>query len=201
MRLYQRLDGGWPKAVGEAKVDYHHPLTVGQKATLRDDGGRNDATIDNGATTHEITYLLRAFVRTSNPAGRAAAGRGVRYLLSMQYPSGGFPQFYPDLSGYHLGITYNDDAMVRVLTLLCSVAERRAAWAGARGIGCILQTQYVRHGQRTAWCAQYDEKTLLAAKARNFELPSLSGGELVPAPGAVPWVGNRSSTTRPHDQR
>ncbi|RZK27448.1 MAG: pectate lyase, partial [Hymenobacter sp.] len=108
-----------------------------------------------------------------------------------QYPNGGFPQFYPDLSGYHHEITYNDDAMVRVLTLLRSVAERRGDYASvqdlrtqaqaavARGIACILQTQYVRRGQRTAWCAQYDEKTLLPAKARNFELPSLSGSESV----------------------
>jgi len=191
MLLYQRLDGGWPKAIGDTKVNYNHPLSVVQKATLRDDAGRNDATIDNGATTHEITYLLHAFVLTSNPAYRDGAERGVRYLLKMQYPNGGFPQFYPDLSSYHHEITYNDDAMVRVLTLLRDVAERRGDYASvqslrgpaqqavARGIECILKTQYVRNGQRTAWCAQYDEKTLQPAKARNFELPSLSGSESV----------------------
>jgi len=48
-----------------------------------------------------------------------------------------------------------------------------------RGIDCILKTQYVQHGKLTAWCAQYDEKTLQPAKARNFELPSLSGSETV----------------------
>ncbi|RZK16690.1 MAG: pectate lyase [Hymenobacter sp.] len=115
----------------------------------------------------------------------------MRYLLKMQYPNGGFPQFYPDLSGYHHEITYNDDAMVHVLVLLRNVAERRGDYASvqdlrapaqaavARGIACILQTQYVRNGQRTAWCAQYDEKTLQPAKARAFELPSLSGSESV----------------------
>ncbi|RZK59256.1 MAG: pectate lyase [Hymenobacter sp.] len=191
MLRYQRLAGGWPKAIGDAKVDYKQPLTVVQKATLRDEAGRNDATIDNGATTHEITYLLHAFQATSNDAYRQAGERGVAYLLKMQYPNGGFPQFYPDLSGYHHEITYNDDAMVRVLTLLRSVAERRGDYASvqnlrapaqaavARGIACILQTQYVRHGQLTAWCAQYDEQTLQPAKARSFELPSLSGSESV----------------------
>lgn len=191
MLRYQRLDGGWPKAIGDVKVDYHHPLSTVQKATLRDDAGRNDATIDNDATTREISHLLRAFTLTSNPAYREAAARGVRYLLKMQYTNGGFPQFYPDLSSYRHEITYNDDAMVRALTVLRGVAERRGDYASvqelrapaqaavARGIACILKTQYVRNGQLTAWCAQYDEKTLQPAKARAFELPSLSGSETV----------------------
>ena len=192
MLYYQRADGGWPKAIGEQKVNYSRPLSVVQKATLTDDAGRNDATIDNDATTREIIYLLHAYTATSNAAYRLAAERGIRYLLKMQYPNGGFPQFYPDLSGYHHQITYNDDAMIRVLTLLRAIVARKgdyaivdqglrmqAQQAVARGIDCILKTQYVRQGQLTAWCAQYDEKTLLPAKARNFELPSLSGSESV----------------------
>jgi PelA/Pel-15E family pectate lyase len=55
----------------------------------------------------------------------------------------------------------------------------QAQAAVERGIGCILKTQYVRGGQLTAWCAQYDEKTLQPAKARAFELASLSGDESV----------------------
>ena len=192
MLIYQRLDGGWPKAFGEQHVDYHRPLGAVLKATLLDEAGRNDATIDNDATTREITYLLHAFATTSNPAYRRAAEKGLRYLLKMQYPNGGFPQFYPDLSSYHHQITYNDDAMIRVLRLLRAVAQRQGDYASvaqdlrlqaqpavARGIACILKTQYRRQGQLTVWCAQYDEKTLLPAKARNFELPSLSGSESV----------------------
>ena len=60
----------------------------------------------------------------------------------------------------------------------------------------------------TAWCAQYDEVSLLPAKARAFELPSLSGEESVgivrflmdteqptPAiekpPWKAPWPGSK----------
>ncbi|WP_324672111.1 pectate lyase [Hymenobacter sp. GOD-10R] len=192
MLYYQRLDGGWPKAIGEHKIDYNQQLSAVQKATLTDDAGRNDATIDNNATTHEITYLLHAFTTTSNPAYRKAAEKGISYLLKMQYPNGGFPQFYPDLSSYHHQITYNDDAMIRVLRLLRAITERKGDYASVdqnlrlkaqqaveRGIDCILKTQYVQNGKLTAWCAQYDEKTLQPAKARNFELPSLSGSETV----------------------
>lgn len=192
MLVYQRSVGGWPKAVGEVKVDYTHALSPAQRAGTLDDKGRNDATIDNNATTREIEYLVKAFRRTNNPAYRQGAERGIRYLLKMQYANGGFPQFYPDFSGYRHQITYNDNAMVRALLVLRDVAGQRGAYAAvapdlvapakdavARGTDCILKTQYRRRGQLTAWCAQYDEKTLQPAKARAFELASLSGDESV----------------------
>jgi pectinesterase len=46
-----------------------------------------------------------------------------------------------------------------------------------KGIDCILKTQFVQNGVLTVWCAQHDEITLLPAKARAYELPSLSGSE------------------------
>jgi len=49
----------------------------------------------------------------------------------------------------------------------------------AKGIDCILKTQIRVNGQLTAWCAQYDRTTLQPAKARSYELVSLSGGESV----------------------
>lgn len=49
----------------------------------------------------------------------------------------------------------------------------------AHGLDCILETQYRRRGQFTAWCAQYDEDTLLPTKVQAFKLVSLSGDESV----------------------
>ena len=56
---------------------------------------------------------------------------------------------------------------------------RKCVFAVQRGIDCILKTQVKQNGKLTAWCAQYDAKTLQPAKARMFELPSLSGMESV----------------------
>ena len=192
MLLYQRAVGGWPKALGEVKVNYAARISPGARAGLLDGKNQNDATIDNDATTREIHYLLRAFQQTGNPAYRQGAEAGIRYLLTMQYANGGFPQFYPDLSSYRHEITYNDDAMVRALTVLRRVARQEERYAlvspdlvgpardaVARGLACILKTQVVQQGRPTAWCAQYDEVSLLPAKARAFELPSLSGEESV----------------------
>ncbi|OON69863.1 pectate lyase [Hymenobacter sp. CRA2] len=192
MLVYQRAIGGWPKAVGEKKVDYQHALTAAEKAATMKDANRKDATIDNNATTREITYLLGAYKRTNNLVYRQAAERGIRYLLTMQHKNGGFPQFYPDSSSYRAQITYNDNAMVRVLWVLKGVADKQgdyalvdfnlvpaAEQAVQRGVQCMLKTQYVQNGKLTAWCAQHDRRTLLPCKARAFELASLSGMETV----------------------
>ncbi|HKR21095.1 MAG TPA: pectate lyase, partial [Pyrinomonadaceae bacterium] len=106
--------------------------------------------------------------------------------------NGGWPQFYPDLSGYYKHITFNDNAMIGVMKLLRDVAAVKPAYtfvdearrAGAakaveKGIECILKTQVVVNGKRTVWCAQHDEVTLAPAPARKFEPASLSGGESV----------------------
>jgi pectinesterase len=192
MLLYQRAAGGWPKHIDEVKVDYTKPLSEAARAGLVDDKGRNDATIDNNATSKEIRYLLKAYEQTGNKNYLAAAEKGVRYLLRMQYANGGFPQFWPDTSGYRKAITYNDNAMINALNILRDVAERRngfeamevqlaplAKKAVDKGIDCILKTQVRRNGKLTAWCAQHDCVSYAPVKARSFELVSLSGNESV----------------------
>jgi len=192
MLLYQRTVGGWPKHIGEEKIDYTKVLSSAEKEAIRNDSLHKDATIDNKATTKEIRYLLKAFAQTGNKEYKSAAEKGIRYLLKMQYSNGGFPQFYPDSSGYRSQITYNDNAMINALDVLWDVAYQNkefkvvdpelikpAQEAVAKGIDCILKTQLTVHGKLTAWCAQYNKKTLQPEKARAFELVSLSGSESV----------------------
>lgn len=192
MLLYQRSVGGWPKHYGEAKIDYHKTLTEAERAGLLDDKSRNDATIDNDATAKEIRHLLTAYGKTKNKKYLQAAENGIRYLLKMQYANGGFPQFYPDTSSYRNEITYNDDAMVNALNILWDVAYKAYGFevvdpslvepskkAVSKGIVCMLKTQLRVKGKLTAWCAQYNNRTLQPAKARSYELVSISGAESV----------------------
>ena len=191
MLLYQRQNGGWPQPGGN-KINYKLSLSASTRNALLADKAKRDATIDDGATTGEIEYLVAAFKQTGNPIYRQAAERGVTYLLSAQNVAGGWPQFYPDSSGYRKHITYNDNAMVGVLWLMKHIADGapgfdaldqtlvpKAQRAVRRGIDCILRTQVMQNGRLTAWCAQHDSRTLKPAKARAFELPSLSGHETV----------------------
>src|ERR687886_193802 len=83
MLLYQRSVGGWPKHIGETKIDYTKTLSPGEKAGTLDDKFRNDATIDNNATSKEIRYLIKAYHNTGNKEYLEAAVRGIRYLLKM----------------------------------------------------------------------------------------------------------------------
>jgi pectinesterase len=101
--------------------------------------------------------------------------------------------FYPLRKGYYTHITFNDNAIVNILELLRDIDKdkqiygsivnpefiSRSKTAYKRGIDCILRTQIRVDGRLTVWCAQHDEKTLLPAMARTYELPSFSGGESV----------------------
>jgi len=185
--LYQRNSGGWPK-----NIDMARPLSDSGKASLLRDQKKIDSTIDNGATYTELSFLARVYTSQHQERHRESFLKGLDYLLDAQYANGGWPQFYPDLSGYYKHITYNDDAMIGVMKLLRDVASAkpvyafvdearraRAASGVKKGIECILKTQVVVNAKRTVWCAQHDEVTLAPAPARKFEVVSLSGGESV----------------------
>lgn len=193
MLLYQRSYGGWPKHIGNTPVDYKKQLSPAEKAGLTDDASLNDGTIDNDATNKEIRYLLKAYKSTHNPAYLASAEKGIQYLLKAQYSNGGWPQFYPDTASLYRGeITYNDNAMINTTNVLLDIVKQRndlelvspsfiqpATDAVDKAIDCILKTQIKVNGKLTVWCAQYNQYTLEPAKARSYELVSLSGSESV----------------------
>lgn len=185
--LYQSPEGGWPKNTEMTLPPGHAPTGAGEA-----NHDTTAPTIDNGATTTQLILLAR--VHTAHPEARwqAALERGIDYLLAAQYPNGGWPQFFPLRPGYYTHITFNDDAMVHVLSVLRDVAagrapfttldaarRERAAKAVEQGIACILRCQVVVNGVKTAWCAQHDEVTFAPVAARKFELVSLSGAESV----------------------
>ena len=193
MLLYQRSNGGWPKHFKEQNVNYRKILSKDELDFLRSGYEEGiDATIDNEATNKEIRYLLKAYKKSTDKRYLEAAEKGIQYLLKAQYKNGGWPQFFPDFSSYRSEITFNDNAMVNVLKLLDDLVNKRndldvvntsyivqSKDAIKRGIDCILKTQIKQNGNLSAWCAQYDAQTLQPAKARAYELPSISGSESI----------------------
>jgi len=174
---WQTQHGSWPKNRDTASLPFE-----GESDDL-------DGTFDNGATTGELRFLARAFRATNEPRYKHAFLKGLDHILEAQYPTGGWPQFYPPGRGYHRHITFNDNSMVRILEFLRDITEssddaflgtdRRSAARIAldKGIQCILNCQIVVNGTLTAWCAQHDEVDLRPRPARSYELESLSGGE------------------------
>jgi PelA/Pel-15E family pectate lyase len=187
MILFQRRSGGWPK-----NLDMVRPLSDAEKRELAEHPDEPLSTIDNGATYTQMVFLARVFGRTNDQGAALSFLKGLDYLLDAQYGNGGWPQYTPRRQGYFSRITFNDDAMIGVLRLLQDVdrgkpeygfvdgrRRKRVKKAVDKGIRCILKTQVDTDGRLTAWCAQYDERTLAPAGARRYELPGLSGQETV----------------------
>lgn len=139
---YQYPVGGWAK-----NHDWHVTENDGKmkerSTILRQiaQGESLGATIDNGATTHEMMLLAKVYAAACQDkrvkkkvlkAWRDAFCKGLGYLLEAQYDNGGWPQFYPlkplDNEGhpfYSNHITFNDDAMHNVLVMLREIYEER----------------------------------------------------------------------------
>lgn len=84
------------------------------------------ATLDNDATNTEIHYLAELSAALPGHEGdkyREAAKHGIEYLLTAQYPNGGWPQVYPLEGGYHDAITFNDDAQIESTEVLAAAAK------------------------------------------------------------------------------
>ncbi|MDH6311403.1 PelA/Pel-15E family pectate lyase [Parabacteroides sp. PFB2-10] len=186
--LYQRATGGWPK-----NIDMTRELSGEEREQLlKEQARRDDSTIDNNATTMQMTYLARLYQQTGETRYRDAFRRGIDYLLNGQYDNGGWPQFWPETRGYQVAITYNDDAIVNILFLFRDMMNRQSPYEGNlvdeelsqrlsdsfnRAISCILKTQIIVDGQPTIWCQQHDRETLLPTYARSYELPSYCSQE------------------------
>jgi PelA/Pel-15E family pectate lyase len=151
-------------------------------------------TVDNAGTTSELLFLADVYRRSGEAKYRDGARAAMEFLLTMQYPSGGFPQVYPARVGttYSNYVTFNDDAMVRVLLVFDRAVKlvspldgdvftdeqrARAVTAIARGIEYIVNAQIVQDGLKTVWCAQHDPVSYEPKGARSYELASKSGKE------------------------
>jgi len=185
--LYQQPNGGWPKNYAMLAI-----LTPEQKQVLLQHTDSNRTTFDNGATYSHIEYLAKAFSLTGNPQYKNAALNGIKFMLTAQYSNGGWPQFYPDVSGYRKYITFNDGAMIGVMTVLHQIVQnnpdysfvdeatrKKVAKAFAKGIDCILKCQIKENGLLTVWCQQHDNIDFRPVGARAFELASKGSGESV----------------------
>lgn len=192
--LTWQLHGGWSKGMEE---QYKRPWDGAEprSTVFSVDGKRTElATIDNDATTNELVFLAHMYRATGYPRYRDAVRRAIDMLLAMQYPTGGWPQVYPARGNYSDYVTFNDDAMVRVMSILEMAAGHeypfdtdvvspelaaRIREALERGVDYILKSQIRVDGVLTAWCAQHDPFTYEPREGRPYEHPSISGSESV----------------------
>ena len=186
---YQTPSGGWSKHTDYGKG----PRKPGMQWTSQNKPGEPAhyvATFDNRSTTEQLYFLAYVWNATKRDDCKTAFIKGLNFILDAQYPNGGWPQVYPLEGKYHDDITFNDDAMTRVLRLLQTIGSgepyytlvddsqrAKVADAMAAGIRCVLKTQIEQGGKKTVWCAQYDPITLQPSSARKMEPATLSGAE------------------------
>jgi PelA/Pel-15E family pectate lyase len=207
MITWQMPHGGWFK-YGLAKYAAAWNGTEA-RADWTGANGVELGTIDNNGTVTEIMFQADVYRRSNVTKYRDSARKGLDFLLTMQYASGGFPQVYPARSGtsYSNYVTFNDDAMVRLLTMLDRAAKQQAPFTAttfssdqlaklpsaiAKGIDYILKAQIVQSGVKTVWCAQHDPTSYTPLGARSYELPSKSGSESV---GVIGFLLSQPQTT------
>ncbi|MES2674094.1 MAG: pectate lyase [Pseudomonadota bacterium] len=174
---YQYTNGGWPK---------------NQTYDTRGSGGSDSGTFDNGATTTEMVYLANVYRDSKNTKYRDSARKALEFTLSAQYSTGGWPQYFPLKGGYADHVTFNDNAMTRVLTVLYHATQKtapfdtdvfsddqrsRAKAAITKGVDYVLKAQWKQNGILTAWCAQHGKDDYKPKPARAYELESISGNE------------------------
>jgi PelA/Pel-15E family pectate lyase len=201
---YQTPTGGWSKNQDRTKPARLRGQRFASDAETMEVGTINfDApqdrfwtfvgTLDNGATTTEMRFLGRVQAQLQGKDGdayRASLVKGIKYLLSAQYPNGGWPQIYPLEGGYHDGVTFNDNVVAEAAMILEDIAESHAEFAfvpkdlrqqagaaSARAIRPILDAQVVVDGKKTVWPQQVDALTLKPISARNYEMRSLASAE------------------------
>jgi PelA/Pel-15E family pectate lyase len=183
--LFQKTSGGWPKNYDMLAILDHE-----QRRAVLDAKSGSDATFDNGATHSHVDFLARAFTLTRDPSYKTSCLKGIDFILAAQYANGGWPQSFPDLSGYRKYITFNDGVMIGVMKVLRGVVQNsqhyafidearrsRVLAAYNRGLECILGCQVVEKGIPRAWCQQHDAVDLSPRPARAFEPAALCSRE------------------------
>ncbi|WP_052480866.1 pectate lyase [Gilvimarinus agarilyticus] len=180
---YQTPSGGWSKRTDMG----HAPRQPGQMLGVEE---HYIPTFDNGATTTQIWFLARTYSAQPEPLYAQSVEQAIALIIKAQYPAGGWPQNFPLTGGYHDYITYNDEAMGKLLQVIESAANRRAPLQFIspelasqaqhslnQGIQAVLDTQVIVEGKRTIWGAQHDAETLAPINARKFEPVALATAE------------------------
>ena len=185
--LYQRANGGWRENDDPQRI-----LDDKERARIAADHAKEDSSFDNDSTWPQIAYLAGAYGATGDARFRDAALRGLDYVFSAQHPCGAFPHSFPNKDGYRPLLTFADAVTPHVLAMLRQVADgaetfawveaplrEKAREAVARGDAALVRLQVKIGGKPAAWAGQYDPVTLLPAKGRSFELPSVCSRESV----------------------
>ncbi|WP_163539466.1 pectate lyase [Gracilibacillus sp. YIM 98692] len=190
MVSWQIEHGGWSKA-----IDYSEPWDgEATRSEWVNSNGVELGMIDNDATIKEMEFLAEVYAETGDEKYRESFQKGLAFLFDLQYDTGGFAQVYPRRGNYSDMVTFNDEAMIRVINMFEDIVDQKYPFhtdiVTDEGIAdieesldlaldYILKSQIVADGEKTAWGQQHHPQTYEPVGARSYEHPSISGKESV----------------------
>lgn len=180
---FQGPNGGWSKNIDFLESERAEGMNFGSS-------DKWISTFDNKSTVPQIRLLAKSHRISRKTPEAEGVLQGLNYIFRAQYPSGGWPQIYPLAGKYHDSVTYNDDAMVSILSLLFDTEKqhpdfawiptsyrKRAQESLERGIAYTLASQVKANGELKGWAQQYDPRNYSPVPARAFEMVSISSAE------------------------
>ncbi|TDH21625.1 pectate lyase [Segetibacter sp. 3557_3] len=167
-------------------------------------------TYDDDVTSSAARFMLRMYIERFNPKYKVALDKAIRFLLSSQYPAGGWPQRFPlkndfskaghpDYTGYY---TFNDDVIWENVNFLIqcyyTLGDQKLREPIERGMNFYLLSQQANG----AWGQQYNMK-LEPAGARTYEpaayLPRATFANAMLLLKFYQYTGDRKYLTRVPD--
>lgn len=193
LTTWQISHGGFFKATA---AKYVNPWNGTDAKSEQVRNGVELGTIDNNATIQEMRLLAVRYKETQNSSYKTrfkeAFQKSLSFLLVSQHSLGGWPQMHPKRGNYSDQVTYNDNAVVRVMVLakdivdgvppfdgdiIASADRQKLKVALEKAVDFALKSQIVNNGAPTVWCAQHDTANYKPVEGRAYELPSKSGSE------------------------
>jgi|GEM_PF-1478111 len=199
---FQMPSGGWARnldVAGPARLR-GQAFTPGESDASADEVAHSSAALDATANDiHFLAHLAAALPAAGGDPYRAAALRGLQFLLAAQFPNGGWPQVWPLEGGSHDALAFNDDVLTDSAQTLALAAvgthtpledfgfvpadlRLQSKFAAARALQCVLATQLSAPAGDpkpgfAIWAEQYDPLTLAPVAARTYEPAAFSAND------------------------
>lgn len=150
-----------------------------------------NATFDDGGTMEAAKFLLRIYVEKNDPKYRPALDKVIRFVLTSQYPIGGWPQRYPlrydhpfhGKADYSSFLTLNDDVIPENIEFLTycyqALGMQELKEPIYRAMYLIISMQ--QGAPYAGWADQYTVEDVLPAHARSYEPRAVNTGTTVRA--------------------
>ncbi len=193
---WQMDHGGWDKGVeDQAKRAWNGTEKKNVSSGWAAKDGTPLGTIDNDATYTQMQHIAAVYREVPEAKYQESVLKGLDFIFKLQTENGGLTQVYPKRGNYSDNVTFNDNAMINVLSMLEDILYQRYPFDSdiipedyrtkveaciQKAVDFILKSQIEVDGELTAWCAQHDPVTYEPVSARAYELASISGSESVP---------------------